>query len=489
MNVLVTGATGYIGKRLIPLLLNEGHTVVCVVRDRLRAEKSYFEDENIYVIEADFLKPETLQNIPKKIDVAYYLIHSMSNSSKDFKSLEENCAINFKNYIETTNTKQVIYLSGITNEEQLSKHLQSRKNVEECLSSQNYALTIFKAGIIVGSGSSSFEIIRDLVEKLPVMIAPKWLNTKTQPIAVRDVLSFLLRAIGSQTLYNKSYDVFGPEIVTYKQMLLQFAEVRELKRRIITVPVMTPKLSSYWLYFVTSTSYKLASTLVDSMGVQIIGKPSNINSILNVQPITYKEAVSLAFEKIEQNSIVSSWKDSMVSSGRLGEQLHKYINVPKFGCFKDYKKRYVVDANETLEKIWSIGGQNGWYYGTILWRIRGYIDKLFGGIGLRRGRTSATDLNAGDALDFWRVIFADKAKQKLLLYAEMRLPGEAWLEFKIEENKLKQTATFRPRGIWGRLYWYAVLPFHGFIFSGMINKLVKVEPQKASLTTENVSNM
>lgn len=489
MNVLVTGATGYIGKRLIPLLLNEGHTVICVVRDRLRAEKSYFEDENVYVIEVDFLKPETLQNIPKSIDVAYYLIHSMSNSSKDFKSLEENCAINFKSYIETTNTKQVIYLSGITNEEQLSKHLQSRKNVEECLSSQNYALTIFKAGIIVGSGSSSFEIIRDLVEKLPVMIAPKWLNTKTQPIAVRDVLSFLLRAIGNQTLYNKSYDVFGPEIVTYKQMLLQFAEVRELKRRIITVPVMTPKLSSYWLYFVTSTSYKLASTLVDSMGVQIIGKPSNINSILNVQPITYKEAVSLAFEKIEQNSIVSSWKDSMVSSGRLGEQLHKYINVPKFGCFKDYKKRYVVDADETLEKIWSIGGQNGWYYGTVLWRIRGYIDKLFGGIGLRRGRTSATDLNAGDALDFWRVIFADKAKQKLLLYAEMRLPGEAWLEFKIEENKLKQTATFRPRGIWGRLYWYAVLPFHGFIFSGMINKLVKVESKESSIIPKNLNKV
>lgn len=474
MKILVTGATGYIGKRLIPLLVNDDHQVVCAVRDKLRADKGYAEEDLINVIEVDFLKPETLHNIPEDIDVAFYLIHSMSNSSTDFESLEERCAINFKTQLEKTKVKQVIYLSGITNEENLSKHLQSRKNVEDRLKSDAYGLTIFKAGIIVGSGSSSFEIIRDLVEKLPFMIAPKWLNTKTQPLAVRDVLTFLHRSVGRQDLYNKSFDVFGPEVLTYKQMLLKFAEVRGLKRYILTVPVMTPKLSSYWLYFVTSTSYKLASTLVDSMGVQIIGKSSNINQLLNVQPKSYKEAVELAFEKIEQNSIVSSWKDSMISSGRLKNNLHKYINVPKFGCFKDYKERPVKDAKKTTDKIWSIGGTTGWYYGTILWKIRGYIDKLFGGIGLRRGRTSPTELDAGDALDFWRVIFADKTQQKLLLYAEMRLPGEAWLEFKIEDGLLKQTATFRPRGLLGRLYWYSVLPFHGFIFKGMINKLVKI---------------
>jgi uncharacterized protein YbjT (DUF2867 family) len=474
MNILVTGATGYIGKRLIPFLLNQGHTVICIIRDRLRADKHYSDDKNVYFIEGDFLKPETLKNIPQAIDVAYYLIHSMSNTSKDFKSLEKQCAINFKTFIESTNTKQVIYLGGITNEKELSKHLSSRKQVEETLASDSYALTTFKAGIIVGSGSSSFEIIRDLVEKLPFMIAPKWLNTKTQPLAVRDVLTFLYKAAGNEALYNKSYDVFGPEILTYKEMLLQFAEVRHLKRYILTVPVMTPKLSSYWLYFVTSTSYKLATSLVDSMGVQIIGKPSNINKLLDVTPITYKEAVALAFEKIEQNSIISSWKDSMVSSGRLGNNLYKYINVPQYGCFKDYKERNVLDLYKTIDKIWSIGGTTGWYYGTFLWQIRGFIDKIFGGIGLRRGRTSQTEINAGDALDFWRVIFADKKQKKLLLYAEMKLPGEAWLEFKIEEGLLKQTATFRPRGLWGRLYWFSVLPFHGFIFSGMINKLVSL---------------
>lgn len=472
MKILVTGATGYIGKRLIPLLTNDNHQVVCAVRDKLRADKNYAEEDLIDVVEADFLKSDTLQNIPKDIDVAYYLIHSMSNSSKDFESLEERCAINFKNYIEKTNTKQVIYLSGITNEDNLSKHLQSRKNVETCLKSNAFGLTIFKAGIIVGSGSSSFEIIRDIVEKLPFMIAPKWLNTKTQPLSVRDVLTFLHKSVGREDLYNQSFDVFGSEVLTYKQMLLQFAEVRGLKRYILTVPVMTPKLSSYWLYFVTSTSYKLATALVDSMGVQIIGKPSNINDLLHVNPLTYKQAVKLAFEKIEQNSIVSSWKDSMISSGRLRNNLHKYINVPKFGCFIDYKERRIIDAEKTINKIWSIGGTNGWYYGTFLWKIRGYIDKLFGGIGLRRGRTSPTELDVGDALDFWRVIFANKEQQKLLLYAEMRLPGEAWLEFKIEDGLLKQTATFRPRGLWGRLYWYSVLPFHGLIFKGMINKLV-----------------
>jgi uncharacterized protein YbjT (DUF2867 family) len=474
MKILVTGGTGYIGKRLIPLLINDDHDVVCAVRDKLRADKSYLEEEHIEIIEADFLKPETLSNIPKDIDIAYYLIHSMSNSSKDFESLEEKCAINFKAYIEKTDVKQVIYLSGITNEKKLSKHLRSRKNVEHILESDQYGLTIFKAGIIVGSGSSSFEIIRDLVEKLPVMIAPKWLNTKSQPLSVRDVLFFLSRAAGDERVYNHSYDVFGPEILTYKQMLLRFAEVRGLKRYILTVPVMTPKLSSYWLYFVTSTSYKLASSLVDSMGVQIIGNPSNINEMLNVEPLSYKTAVKLAFEKIEQNSIVSSWKDSMISSGRLRNSFHKYVNVPVYGCFKDYKERSVIDTEKTLDKIWSIGGTTGWYYGTILWKIRGYMDKMFGGIGLRRGRTHVSQLDAGDALDFWRVIFADRDQKKLLLYAEMRLPGEAWLEFKIEDGMLKQTATFRPRGLAGRLYWYAVFPFHGFIFNGMADKLVEI---------------
>jgi uncharacterized protein YbjT (DUF2867 family) len=473
MKILVTGATGYIGKRLIPLLLNDGHTVICAVRDKKRAQNYFKDRNNIVLIEADFLNSESLENIPKNIDFAYYLIHSMSNSAKEFHILEEKCAFNFKRFAEKTTIEQVIYLSGITNDTKLSKHLLSRKNVEKNLASKTYALTTFKAGIIVGSGSSSFEIIRDIVEKLPVMIAPKWLNTKTQPLGIRDVLSFLHKALHKKELYNTSYDVFGPEILTYKEMLLEFASVRKLSRWILTVPIMTPKLSSYWLYFVTSTSYKLATSLVNSMGVEVIGNKSDINKILEVQPMTYKEAVQFAFIKIKQNSIISSWKDSYISSGKLKNYVHEFINIPKHGCFKDFKKRTINNKQKLLDNIWSIGGEKGWYYGTFLWKIRGFLDQFFGGTGLRRGRRHPTELNAGDALDFWRVIYADKEKGKLILYAEMILPGEAWLEFKVENNTVYQTATFRPHGLGGRLYWYAIMPFHWFVFNGMINNINK----------------
>ena len=473
MKILVTGATGYIGKRLIALLLNDGHTIVCAVRDFGRAKSYYKNQENIELVEVDFLEASTLEALPTDIEAAYYLIHSMSNSAKEFHVLEEKCAFNFKRFAERTSLEQVLYLSGITNDTKLSKHLLSRKNVEKTLHSPLYALTTFKAGIIVGSGSASFEIIRDLVEKLPVMVAPKWLNTKTQPIGIRDVLAFLHKALHCKRVYNTSYDIFGQEILTYKEMLLQFANVRGLKRWIFTFPIMTPKLSSYWLYFVTSTSYKLASSLVNSMGVEVIGKQSKINEILGITPMSYKKAVSLAFIKIKQNSIVSSWKDSYISSGTLKNYVHQFINVPKHGCFRDFKQRKIIDHQKSLARIWSIGGETGWYYGTFLWKIRGFLDQFFGGAGLRRGRRHPTALNAGDALDFWRVIYADKSNQKLLLYAEMVMPGEAWLEFKIEGDTLFQTATFRPKGVAGRLYWYAVVPFHWFIFNGMIRELAK----------------
>ena len=235
---------------------------------------------------------------------------------------------------------------------------------------------------------------------------------------------------------------------------------------------MTPKLSSYWLYFVTSTSYKLAAALVDSMKVEIIGKPNNLTTLLDIQPISYKEAVKNAFGTIEQNVLISSWKDSIIS-GRLDKKLSKHINIPHYGCFKDLQQGTLVNRHKTLDKIWALGGKNGWYSSNLLWKIRGIVDKLFGGIGLRRGRTHPTKLQTGDALDFWRVLYADKKEGRLLLYAEMKLPGEAWLEFKIVKNKLYQRAVFRPRGIWGRLYWYSVTPFHAFVFKGLIRKLLK----------------
>ena len=472
MKILITGTTGYIAKRLaLQLLEEDNHELVCCVRDMNRIPDEIETHPRCSFIKMDFLNPEP-NKIPKDIDAAYYLIHSMATGSADFEDLERQCAKNFKNLVKETHCEQVIYLSGIVNDNSLSKHLKSRLQVEHTLKSDEYALTTFRAGIIVGSGSASFEIIRDIVEKLPFMITPKWLNTKTQPLGIRDVLTYLSGALGKKELYNNAYDIFGPEVLTYKEMLLQFAEVRGLKRYIYTLPVLTPKLSSYWLYFVTSTSFQLAAALVDSMKVEVIGKKSNINTYIEIQPMSYKTAVDLAFQRIQQNSVISSWKDA-VSSGVFKDQLSKHIELPQFGCFKDVQVREVIDEEFTINKIWSIGGRNGWYSFNRLWKLRGYVDKLFGGVGLRRGRTHDTYLEAGDPLDFWRVLFADKKEKRLLLFAEMKLPGEAWLEFKIVKNKLYQRAVFRPKGVWGRLYWYSVLPFHAFVFKGMINALIE----------------
>lgn len=472
MKILLTGTTGYIGKRLLPILLNDGHEVICCVRDKNRFDPSQYNSPRLRVIELDFLEQESMKNIPEDIEVAYYLIHSMSSSVQDFDVMEETSARNFRDRMQQTSVKQVIYLSGIANEEKLSRHLSSRKNVENVLASKSYHLTTLRAGIIIGSGSASFEIMRDLIEKLPVMVTPKWLNTRSQPISIRNVLEFLYGVLLYKPAFDTSFDIGGPEILTYKEMLLRFAKVRKLKRKIFIVPVMTPKLSSYWLYFVTSTSYKLAINLVDSMKIEVICKENHLHEQLGINLLYYEEAVHLAFEKMVSHDVLSTWKDAQ-SSEILSKGISTLVEVPAFGCFKDERREPITDEKQTLERIWSLGGDRGWYYANWLWGIRGFMDKLAGGVGLRRGRKHPSEITAGDALDFWRVLYADKGEKRLLLYAEMKLPGEAWLEFKMKGGKLYQTATFRPLGLWGRLYWYAVLPFHGLIFNGMIKNLTK----------------
>jgi uncharacterized protein YbjT (DUF2867 family) len=470
MKILLTGTTGYIGQRLLPVLLNDGHEVICCVRDTARFDAGKYHYDKLTVIEVNFLDQQSLSAIPDDIDAAYYLIHSMSAENEDFETLEKISAENFKERIQRTKARQVIYLSGIINDEKLSKHLNSRKLVEDILSSATFHLTTLRAGIILGSGSASFEIIRDLVEKLPVMIAPKWLSTRSQPIAVRNVIEFLRGVLLYEYAYDKSFDIGGTEILTYKEILLRFARIRNLKRTIITVPVLTPKLSSYWLYFVTSTSFTLASNLVKSMGVEIVCRKNNLAELLGITLLSYEEAIQLAFDKIQNEEVVSRWTDAL-SSNVLSEGISKLIHVPTFGCFVDQRSYTVADSQRTINKIWSIGGDRGWYYANWLWGARGFVDKLFGGVGLRRGRKNHTMISAGDSLDFWRVLYADKEERRLLLYAEMKLPGEAWLEFKIVNNTLVQTATFRPLGLLGRLYWYSVMPFHAIIFRGMLKKL------------------
>lgn len=490
VKVLLTGANGYIGLRLLPALLEAGHEVVCLVRDRRRFPEEDFQEvmagpeARMQIIEADLLEPETLQAIPDDIDAAYYLVHSMGSGRRDFSDLESKSARNFAEAISKTRARQVIYLSGIVNEEEreeLSQHLGSRRNVETLLREHgSVPVTVLRAAIIVGSGSASFEIIRDLVEKLPLMIAPRWLRTRCQPIAIRNVVDYLVGCLGHERTFDDTFDIGGPEVLTYQQLLGQFAEARGLSRRFIPVPLLSPKLSSYWLYFVTSTSFSLARSLVDSLEHDMVASDQRIQKIVPLDLLSYREAVERAFSRIAQNRVPSSWFDSL-ASGRMDVRFLDQVQVPQHGIFRDERRiPFDRDPEEIRENIWRIGGDRGWYAMDWAWRLRGWMDRVVGGAGLRRGRRHPTELRAGDALDFWRVLLADREKRRLMLFAEMKVPGEAWLEFAIEKNEadssqpwaLRQTATFRPRGLLGRAYWYAVLPMHAFVFEGMARSIV-----------------
>lgn len=479
MKILLTGSTGYIGRRLLPALLADGHEVICLVRDQRRFDWDDFSKDDlskISVVEGDLSNVSTLTSTPIDFDVAYYLVHSMSSSYEDFSRIESDSAINFVALVDRSTAKQIIYLSGIVNDADLSNHLLSRKNVEDILKTSNVPATVLRAAIIIGSGSASFEIIRDLVEKLPVMIAPRWLKTRCQPIGIRNVIEYLQGVMLKPEAINQSFDIGGADVLTYKEMLLGYAKVRNLKRLIITVPVLSPKLSSLWLYFVTSTSYSLARTLVASMKNEVICSDIRIQKVVPIKIFHYHEALQLAFDKISQKNVVSSWKDA-ISRDTMNNNFLDFGQVPEHGVMTDQRiVEFERNKNEVIENLWRIGGERGWYFGNWMWRIRGIMDKMVGGVGLRRGRRSEVDIKPGDALDFWRVLIADKEHGRLLLYAEMKLPGEAWLEFRIKETNVKsvlhQTATFQPLGLWGRVYWYLVLPFHGLIFPKMAKGIV-----------------
>jgi uncharacterized protein YbjT (DUF2867 family) len=483
MKVLLAGANGYIGTRLIPVLLEKNHNLVCLVRDKRRFHEQSDFSEKVSLLKGDLLKESSIDPFPDDIEVAYYLVHSMSQD-QDFAKLEALSAHNFVQQLNKTNCKQVIFLSGITNDDNLSDHLQSRRHVEDVLREAKAPLTVLRAAIIIGSGSASFEIIRDLTEKLPIMTVPRWVNTKCQPIAIRDVLGYLEGVMANQKAYGKTFDIGGPDILSFKDMMLTYASVRHLNRYIITIPFLSPKISSYWLYFVTSISYPLAQSLVDSMKNETIMKNHDIDAVVPRKCVTYKEALELAFIKIEQNSIVSSWRDAL-NMGYLNSDFMDQIKVPQNGTL-EYKVNtpFERETGDVLNNIMAIGGNRGWYYWDWIWNLRGFLDRIFGGVGLRRGRTSNVSISPGDVVDFWRVLLVDKIGKRLLLYAEMKLPGEAWLEFKIIERNgkknLSQIATFRPNGLWGRLYWYLMWPFHLFIFKGMAKEIVnyKLLPAK-----------
>ena len=485
MRILLTGANGYIGMRLLPVLVEAGHEVTCVVRDTARFRPAGDIMDKVEVIEFDFLQPENaLQHFNKrKFDVAYFLIHSLGDTSTTLKEYELRAAGCFILVSSLCQVKQIIYLGGISNVTKLSSHLLARKVVKDVIIKSGIPYTIFEAGIIVGSGSISFEIIRDLSEKLPVMIVPKWLNSKCQPIAIRNVIYYMTQCLLEEKTFYKTFEIGGPDILSYKQMLLDFAAVRGYKRYVIPMPVIFPGLSAYWLNLTTSANFTIAKQLVESMKNDVICKEHSIQDIIPQELIPYKEAIRMAFMRIEQNMVVSSWTDAASSSLRHLD-VDQHIEVPVHGCYTDRKWLEIDCAKieEVSARIFGIGGSQGWYYADSLWQIRGFMDKMFGGVGLERGRRSETDIKAGEVLDFWRVLLADRKHHRLLLFAEMKLPGEAWLEFAIIKSKnrcvLKQVATFRPKGILGRNYWYLMLPFHYFIFRNMLKRIAGVDKDR-----------
>lgn len=473
MRVLLTGANGYIGLRLLPELLAAGHDVFAVVRDRRRLPVAEFEKMpgRIRIVELDLLDHSV--SFPKNIEVAYYLVHSMG-SGGDFAEREEKVAQNFAAAIERTDCRQVIFLGGLLPaDHQLSPHLRSRWRVEELLSRSTVPLTALRASIIVGSGSASFEIIRDLVEKLPVMLTPRWTRNLCQPIAIRNVIGYLLGVALMPHTFGRVFDIGGPERLSYESLLRQYAQIRGLHRTIISVPLLSLRLSSLWLFFVTNTSFAVARALVDSLTHETVCRDNAITKVVPQVLLTYREAIEKAFGRIAQNRVPSSWFDAL-ASGQLSPRLWKIFHVPEHGVLRDRRKQPLMRGREaTLDAIWTLGGQAGWPAMNWAWRLRGGIDRLFGGIGLRRGRRNPYLLYSGDALDFWRVLLADRTAGRLILYAEMKLPGEAWLEFQVSDRELVQTATFRPRGLYGRAYWCLCLPFHAWLFPRMARQLAR----------------
>ncbi len=415
MKILLTGASGYIGGKLLPVLLSKGYEVICCTRKK----KDFHIPEDLFpnlkIIEVDFLDQSSLDKIPQDIDVAYYLIHSMTSSIDNFESMETISANNFKNRIEKTNVTQVIYLSGIQNEKSSSRHLKSRKNVEDILSQGSYHLTTLRAGIIVGSGSASFEIIRDLTEKLPLIIAPRWIKTRSQPIAIRNVIQYLLGVLLHTYTYGQSFDIGGPEILSYKEMLLRFAKYRNLKRKVCVIP-LSLRLSCFWLYFISSTSYKLAANLINSMKVEVICRESELRRILNIQLFNYDEAIHIAFDKIEQQEVIPFWR-SLLDTEKDKKKISFWIQAPAYGCIKKTTKHKIKNKETTLSNLQSLINNNE------------------------------------NIIESWKILYANKENSRLLLYKEIKDTGEAWLDYSIQDNILYEKETFRPLGIWGRIYW------------------------------------
>ncbi len=468
MKVLLTGSSGYIGRRLKQKLQeNQNIDLRLFVRNKKTLSTNIKDDTE--VIEGDTFDKEALKKALNGVDVAYYLIHSLN--SKEYKNLDKISAQNFIEIASECKVKRVIYLGGLgVKDAHTSEHLLSRIETGEILSSSDTVQTLwFRAGVIIGSGSTSFEIIRNLVEKLPIMTTPKWVNTKAQPIAVDDVISYLIEALNLEEKNNLTIDI-GSEQLSYKQMMLQTAQALGLKRVLIPLPFLSINLSSYWLNLFTPVPFTVAKALIEGLKSEVIIQNNNAQTYFpNIKPIDFILSVKKAVKEIESNQVISRWSDN---SGKIWDKNHTKEIAD--AIFVDRKIGDIthISKEKVFRTFLSIGGENGWFDFDFLWKIRGFIDKALGGVGLRRGRRDQYDLRIGESLDFWKVVDIKK-DERLLLYAQMKLPGSAWLEFKIENNHLIQSAYFYPKGVFGRLYWYILIPLHYFVFNNMIKNIIK----------------
>ncbi len=471
MRVLVTGATGYIGGRLVPRLLAEGHTVRCFARDAGRLAGRF---EGVDVAEGDLFDRESVLSAMRDTDVAYYLAHSMSSTRGDFAKRDREAASVFAQAAHEAQLRRIIYLGGLGNDRDgLSHHLASRQEVGEMLRSTGVAVTEFRAAMIVGSGSASFEMMRYLADRLPVMIAPKWVSTPCQAIAVRDVLSYLAGELERDGTGNAVFEIGGSDVLSYKEMMVRYAAIRGLKRSIIVVPFFSPRLSSGWVHLVTPIPSSVARPLVEGLRNPVIVRDdAAARAFPDIKPVGYDEAVRRALDRYTTVGPETTWFDAFDV-----RKLPAQFTGTTQGMLIDRRQLDTDASAHALYAVFtSLGGKRGWLYADWLWELRGVLDRLVGGIGIRRGRRSAANLRVGDAIDFWRVE-ASEPDRSLRLRAEMRLPGRAWLEFEIVRDgvatRLRQTAFFEPHGLFGYLYWYSVVPFHELIFGHMAKRIVE----------------
>jgi uncharacterized protein YbjT (DUF2867 family) len=478
MRIVVTGATGYIGGRVVPRLLDAGHEVRVAVRNPDRI-KEYPWGDRVDVVKTDLLDPDAVRAAVHGMDVLYYLVHAMS-SGKDFETEESLAASIVADAASEAGLSRIVYLGGLHPDGPLSPHLTSRAEVGRILMASGVPTAALQAGTVIGSGSTSFEMIRHLTEVLPYMPAPKWVRNFIQPIAIRDVLHYLVAAANLPSKVNRAFDIGGPDVLRYGQMMNGYALEAGLKQRpIASLPVLTPWLASQWVNLVTPIPRSLAIPIIASLQYDCVMREHDIDDYIPAPEgglTSYRKSVRLALAKVNAGEIETSWQNASVS-GSPSDPLPSDPDWAGHTVFTDLREKKTTATPEQLWKvIEGIGGENGWYSFPLAWSVRGWMDKIVGGVGLRRGRSNASRLTAGDALDFWRVEKIDRGAF-LRLRAEMKTPGPAWLEMTVTPDAAGSTytqrAVFFPKGLAGRLYWFSILPFHGVIFAGMVNRITQ----------------